>query len=80
MKNDETGQRYQAGRCPISMVCSDANTTSDTEEGEQCVECDIEEVAIPSHGEVLDMLSNVCRGCNSNQKQMLLTCLCAKTY
>ena len=41
----------------ISMVCSDANTTSDTEEGEQCVECDIEEVAIPSHSEALDMLS-----------------------
>lgn len=55
---DSSDQGYQLlDDDEIVRAVTDANTTGDTEEDEQCDKCDVEEVAIPSHGEVLDMLS-----------------------
>ena len=55
---DSSDQGYQLlDDDEIVRAVTDADTTGDTEEDEQCDECDVEEVAIPSHGEVLDMLS-----------------------
>ena len=58
IKMDSSDQGYQLlDDDEIIRAVTDANTTGDTEEGEQCDECDIEEVEISSHSEVLDMLS-----------------------
>ena len=55
---DSSDQGYQLlNDDEIVRAVTDANTADDTEEVEQHDECDVEEVAIPSHGEVLDMLS-----------------------
>ena len=55
---DSSDQGYQLlDDDEIVRAVTDANTADYTEEDKQHDECDVEEVAIPSHGEVLDMLS-----------------------
>ena len=55
---DSSDQGYQLlNDDEIVRAVTDVNTADDTEEVKQYDECDVEEVAIPSHGEVLDMLS-----------------------
>ena len=54
---DSSDQGYQVLNDEIVRAVTDVNTADDTEEVKQHDEGDVEEVAIPSHGEVLDMLS-----------------------
>ena len=55
---DSSDQGYQLlDDDEIVRAVTDVNTVGDTEEDNQDDDCDVQEVAIPSHGEVLDMLS-----------------------
>ena len=68
---DSSDQRYQLlDDDEIVRDVTDVNTISDTEEDNQDDHCDVEAVAIPSHVEVLDMLSKIkCLPCSRQNQQ-----------